>query len=192
MRAPLLVQISDRAALSEDELARRLGGPRALTLLVRDKDLDGGARAALADRLAARARAAGRPLWIAADVALARSLGADGVHLPSGAGAAAIAAARAALPHGAISVACHDVADVVRAAEGGASVALLSPIFASPGKGAPIGLGALGEARTALAARGLDLALVALGGVTAERVARCLAAGADGAAAIRADLSRAP
>jgi thiamine-phosphate pyrophosphorylase len=97
-----------------------------------------------------------------------------------------VADARALLPVGTwISVACHGVADVARAAGEGADAAVLSPIFASPGKGAPLGVEALREAR---AAAGEGILIVALGGVTAANAGACAAAGAGAVAAIRADL----
>jgi thiamine-phosphate pyrophosphorylase len=77
------------------------------------------------------------------------------------------------------------VDEVVRAAGEGADAAVLSPIFSSPGKGAPLGVEALAAARAAVGAR---VQLVALGGVTAASAAACFAAGADAVAAIRADL----
>jgi thiamine-phosphate pyrophosphorylase len=39
-----------------------------------------------------------------------------------------------------ISVSCHSIEDVLRADAEGADLVLLSPIFASPGKGEPLGL----------------------------------------------------
>ena len=140
-------------------------------------------------RLREATRALGAALvvndWL--DVALA--IGADGVHL--GRRSVNVEEARAILPPGTwISVSCHALADVVRAAEEGADAALLSPIFASPGKGRGLGVEALCEARAALDARGAVTLLVALGGVTAENAGACFAAGAGGVAAIRADLGR--
>jgi thiamine-phosphate pyrophosphorylase len=97
--------------------------------------------------------------------------------------------ARALLGAGAwISASCHAVGEIVSAAEG-ADAVLLSPIFASPGKGTPLGPGSLGEARRALDAAGLGAtALLALGGIDEAGATTCFGAGAEGVALIRADL----
>jgi len=110
------------------------------------------------------------------DVALA--CGADGVHLP--ANRLPASANRVLAPPGfMISVACHSPEDVQRAAGEGADLALLAPIFSTPGKGPPLGLDAL-----SLAARA-GIPVLALGGVTLENAESCYAAGAAGIAAIR-------
>lgn len=113
---------------------------------------------------------------------LARALAADGVHL--GRRSVSVADARAWLgPSAWVSVSCHAEADVPLAAKAGASAALLSPIFATPGKGPPLGL-------EALRASAGHLPLIALGGVDASRALACFEAGAEGVAAIRDDLTK--
>ena len=110
------------------------------------------------------------------DIALA--CGADGVHLPANRPPAS--AYRALAPPGfIISVACHSPEDVQRAAAEGADLALLAPIFSTPGKGAPLGLDTLRIAASA------GIPVLALGGVTLENAQSCFAAGAAGIAAIR-------
>ena len=52
-----------------------------------------------------------------------------------------------------------------------------------------LGIAALTEAKEALAARGIGIEIVALGGITAAEAAACFAAGASAVAAIRADLT---
>lgn len=111
------------------------------------------------------------------DVALA--IGAHAVHL--GERSVRPEDARALLGDDAwVSRAVHDPA----AALGPCDAALLSPIFASPGKGPPLGLPAL---RAFCAARS-GVAVYALGGVDAGHVRACLEAGAAGVAVIRAAL----
>jgi thiamine-phosphate diphosphorylase len=123
---------------------------------------------------------------------LARDVGADGVHLGGDAGT--VADARAVLGRTAwISVAAHSDDDVRRAREQGADAVLVSPIFAtrapSP-RGAvdkrPRGLPAL---RSARAIAGSRPAVIALGGVTLDRVRSCADAGAQGVAVLRALLT---
>ncbi len=110
------------------------------------------------------------------DVALAS--GAAGVHLPSN--RPPVTEYRQIVPPGfIISVACHSAEDVERAAREGADYALLAPIFDTPGKGPGIGLAVLKDAARA------EIPVIALGGVTIENAASCIAAGASGIAAIR-------
>jgi thiamine-phosphate pyrophosphorylase len=122
---------------------------------------------------------------------IAHDVGADGVHLPNDRGgslSARIASARRMLgEHAFVTAAAHDEDDVRGAIEGKASAILVSPIFATPGKGSPRGVEALVAARALVdAARNEPPTLVyALGGVTPDNAASCAAAGADGVAAIR-------
>jgi thiamine-phosphate pyrophosphorylase len=81
-----------------------------------------------------------------------------------------------------VSVAAHDPEDAGEAASNGASLALVSPIFATPGKGPPRGVGFISEMR----ARAPRLRLYALGGVDSENASSCIDAGADGVAVIGA------
>jgi thiamine-phosphate pyrophosphorylase len=189
---PLVLQITAADVLPEDALFARLAGLRALSasargrfaVQLRDPALSGRALFALGARLREATRALGAALIVNDRLDLALALGADGVHL--GRRSVTVAVARALLPPGTwISVACHAVADVAQAAADGADAAVLSPIFASPGKGPPLGRGALREARAAV---GEGIQLVALGGVDAANAGDCLAAGAGAVAAIRADL----
>lgn len=194
MEAPRVVQITEAAALPEAELFARLARVASLSpaqrgrfaVQLRDPDLPIRALLDLGRRLRAATLAIGAALLVNDRLDLALELGADGVHL--GRRSVRVADARALLgPAAWISVACHDVDDVIRAATEGAQAATLSPIFASPGKGAPLGVGALRAARSALGAR--PFALHALGGVDRDAAPSCFEAGASGVAAIRADLA---
>ena len=192
---PRVVQITAASVLPEPALLARVASiatlpaeaRRAFAVQLRDPELSVRSLLALGARLRASTRALGASLVVNDRLDLAIALDADGVHL--GRRSVAVADARALLGSPTwISVACHSVDDVIRAADDGADAALLSPIFASPGKGEPIGTAAIERAREALAKRGLALDLVALGGVDAARARACLSAGADAVAAIRADL----
>lgn len=116
------------------------------------------------------------------DVALAS--GAAGVQL--GERSIRVREARALLGRQAwIGRSCHDERGLSEALADGANGVTLSPLFASPGKGAP-----LGEARfAALRAQFPALFVIALGGIDGRNAARALAAGADAVAAIRAWLA---
>lgn len=80
------------------------------------------------------------------------------------------------------SAPAHDPKQLQNARALGANAALVSPIFASPGKDAPRGVSALREAR-ALAP---EMTLVALGGIDETNARACREAGADAVAVIRA------
>lgn len=131
----------------------------------------------------------GVPLLVNDRLDVARVLQAElgglpvGVHL--GRGSVSVREARAALgPTTTVSVACHDEQDLLAARDAGASFALYSPIFPSPGKPAPLGLDALSRAAALVA----PLPVLALGGVDFSNASSCVRAGAAGFAAIRAFL----
>jgi len=89
----------------------------------RDRDLESEARLHLGEAVAGRVRSAGGVLTVGGDIALARALGADGLHLGSGSGAEAIAAARDALGPGAlIGVSAHAPQEIAQAAAPGTPV----------------------------------------------------------------------
>ncbi len=187
---PRVIQITDRQVLGLEEVLRRIDAARgfgaAFAVLFRDKDLPPADRAERARDLRAATNATGARLFVAADVDLAIASRADGAHLPSDR-FDDLPAARAKLgPAAWLSVACHTPAEAARAASAGASGALLSPIFQSPGKASPIGLAAITEARRLVADRYPGFCLVALGGIDAESAASCFEAGASAVASIRA------
>jgi thiamine-phosphate pyrophosphorylase len=81
-------------------------------------------------------------------------------------------------------VSTHTLEGVTRAEAAGADFATFGPVYDTASKaayGAPVGLKALERA-----AAHTKLPLIALGGVTPQRVAECLAAGAAGVSAISA------
>jgi len=195
---PRVVQITEASVVPERALLARVEAVASLpaaeraafAVQLRDPDLPSRALYALGARLRAATRAAGAALVVNDRLDLALALDADGLHL--GRRSIAVADARALWGGRWIAVACHAVEDVLRAADEGADAAVLSPIFPSPGKGPPLGVQALAQARDALTARACAVQLVALGGVDEAGAAACFAAGADAVAAIRADLGRLP
>jgi thiamine-phosphate pyrophosphorylase len=146
----------------------------------RDRDLEPDARKHLGARMAECVHAANAILTIGGDVALARALGADGVHLGGGSGSEAIAAARSELGGAAlIGVSAHTPREAAAAARAGADYVTLSPIYATaskPGYGPSLGLTGLADSL------GAGLPVVALGGLGPEAVGSCRAAGAAGIA----------
>jgi thiamine-phosphate pyrophosphorylase len=116
----------------------------------------------------------------------AAEVGADGIHLGGG-NLKSVAAARRALPPGAIiGYSAHSSAELDRAAESGASYASLSPIFPPHSKYSA--LPALGLEALKAACLTSTIPVYALGGIDVARAAQVRAAGAFGAAAIGAIL----
>jgi thiamine-phosphate diphosphorylase len=142
--------------------------------------------------LALRAATARHGGWLVVNgrPALARDVGAEGVHLGQDGGT--VAAARAVFRRAWVSAAAHSDAQARAAADQGADAVLVSPIFPtrSPSAGAapkqPRGLDAIRAARAAVGPR---VQIYALGGVTPENAGRCAGAGADGVAVLRALLA---
>ncbi len=112
------------------------------------------------------------------DIALAAGLGADGVHLTS----SRIEFIPEAKANGLfIIVSTHTPEEALMAQELGADMITYSPIFASPGKGIPIGSHAIIELK-----KQVSIPVIALGGiVTQEQIAEVERAGASGFASIR-------
>jgi thiamine-phosphate pyrophosphorylase len=164
--------ITDRHAV--DSVIDCIARAEADLIQVREKDLSARELVALVREAVRVARA---PVLVngRADVALAA--GAAGVHLPADAPPPSEFKKLGALI---IGVSCHTVAEVRRGEREGADFAVFGPVFASPGKGAPVGLAVLREAT-----RSVRMPVFALGGVTWENAADCIAAGAAGIAGIR-------
>lgn len=160
-----------------DSVAER----QPLAIQIRAKQRDRQALAAVAEQ--ARRAVAHASLVLNGPPALAVALGCDGVHWPeanipsvpdvasSGAGGRALAFRTAAV---------HNAAAVAVAERAGANGLVFAPVFRPTWKPATArGLDAL--RRTVAAA---SQPVFALGGVTPERVAACIAAGAHGVAAL--------
>jgi thiamine-phosphate pyrophosphorylase len=204
-----LYAITDRSLLS---IPDGKTGPEALAALarswvkggvdyiqVREKDLSVDQLAAWSEAVVKAAKGSATRVLINGTPRSAAAVGADGVHLPAGWTAEAIRAARNVFaqhgtPHArpaVVSVACHSDAEVVRARDLGADLALLSPVFEkrlrqgattdAPMRREGMGLKVFRDA-CRLAA---PLPVFALGGVTTQNASACVEAGAAGIAAIR-------
>jgi thiamine-phosphate pyrophosphorylase len=191
---PCLLVLTDRRAcerrgrtLTETVEGAVAGGARAFVL--REKDLPHARRREQGEALASLLRAVGGVLIVASDPALANRLGAGWVHLakadpwpPATAGAGL---GRAGLRRAGLGRSCHDAASLLRARDGGAAYATLSPVFptaSKPGYGPPLGLAGLAR----LARTVPDLPVYALGGIDAAFAAACRGAGAAGVAVMGA------
>jgi thiamine-phosphate pyrophosphorylase len=149
--------------------------PQAACLQYRNKRADAALRRQQAGGLRGLCSAAGVPLIVNDDPALAMAVGADGVHLGEHDGA--IATARALLGCEAIiGVSCYDDAALARdAAAQGADYIAFGAFFPSPTKpnARRAGIGLLREAQ------GLGLPCVAIGGITPDNARALIDAGAD-------------
>jgi thiamine-phosphate pyrophosphorylase len=132
----------------------------------------------LAQALRRETQQRGALLLINEHIDIALRVAADGVHLPER--NISVSEARERLgPAACIGVSCHDAASLARARE--ASFACLSPVFATPGKGEPLGL-----PRFQSLLANAESPVFALGGVRPERIPELRAAGAAGLAVISA------
>ena len=178
-RLPALIFVTDPVRTPDPEaVARTL--PRGAGVIFR---AFGAADAIVVGRrLKAIARARGLILLAGADEALARVIGAHGVHLPERLAGRAGAIARRR-PGWIVTVAAHGPRAIRVAARAGAHEVLVSPVFesASSSAGRP-----LGPTRFAAMARTSPVPVIALGGVTARNAKRLLGSGAAGIAAVDA------
>jgi thiamine-phosphate pyrophosphorylase len=151
---------------------------------LREKDLDAPALQALAQEVSTRIDR--RPSKLLLNVpapewaALARTAGADGVHLAGQPRPDAAAIVRQSFPEAIITLPCHSIDDVTIAVVQRVDLILFSPVFeklSHPTQGLE------GLRHACAAAQGIPV--FALGGVTAANAVECVAAGATGIAAIR-------
>ena len=177
-RLPPLIMVTDE---------RRLPDPVAAVALLRAGDAvllrhyHAPNRRGLALALARACRAARVKLIVAADLNLARTVGADGVHYPEG-----------LIPRGKrppatgsllVTVAAHDVRALKAAERLYADAALLSPVFPTASHPGNSGLGIV---RFTDLVRSSRVPVYALGGVTAANARRLNGSGAIGIAAVGA------
>jgi thiamine-phosphate pyrophosphorylase len=158
---------------------------------LREKQLAAGELVKLATALRTALRMSGETKLLVngrADVAVAA--GADGVHLTSREGELTpeqvrqvFRTADAALP--VVSVSCHTLGQVDRAAAHGADLILFGPVFEKRVAGAVVAEGVGLETLRAACAAANGTPVLALGGVTWPTSELCIQAGAAGVAGIR-------
>lgn len=190
--ALLLYYITDRTQFAGDEMSRcrvllakiaeaaRCGVD---FIQLREKDLSVRELEALAREAVrtVRENSSRTRLLINSRTDVAIACGAVGVHLRSedvSAGEARAVWRRSMGAAPVISVSCHSLTEVARAAAEGADMAVLAPVFEKQGLSAA-GLGTL------RAACEQPIKVLALGGVTLENARACTEAGAAGVAGIR-------
>lgn len=161
------------------QAVRRAANAGVDFIQVREKDLPARGLFSLSRRILAASGSARVLINTRADVALAA--GAHGVHLPGGAPPPTIW--NPVAPAGFLfSVACHSVEAAVRAEREDAGLIVFAPVFdprSKPAAGPAAGLETLAAVCAAV-----RTPVLALGGITEERIAPCIQAGAAGFASI--------
>jgi len=158
------------------------GGVDAVQL--REKDLPTDELTSLALVLVRLCRRYGARLLINDRIDVALAVGADGVHLPVN--SFAIADARYLLGDRLIAASTHHPHEAYAAAQAGADFLVFGPVFDTPTKrtfGAPRGLAQLAEVTI-----GVEIPVLAIGGVTADTAATVRDCGAAGIAVVAAIL----
>jgi thiamine-phosphate pyrophosphorylase len=183
---PRLCYITDRRALEPEPLLPRvLAAVRAGVdvVQIREKDLATRPLLALVISAAEESRKLDTTKVVVnerLDVALAA--GAVGVHLGTHSLPAGVV--RSIVPAGfLVGVSCHSLGEALAAAEAGADYILFGPIFETPSKlsyGPPLGIENLRRVESQV-----RVPILALGGITVERIRPSLDAGATGIAGIR-------
>jgi len=206
----LLYYITDRSQFSGDEHARRIrllekigeASHYGLDLIqIREKDLPIRELELLANEAVRACRESGTAkLLINSRTDVALACGADGVHLTSNDISPADARAiwdismrtRSETRGCTVGISCHTPEEVRLAESHGADLAVFAPVFEKAGSKNPRGPEALREACQRMrpvakteAGKSAGMPVLALGGITLENAADCIAAGAAGIAAIR-------
>ncbi|MDE0391418.1 MAG: thiamine phosphate synthase [Rhodospirillales bacterium] len=173
---PALVLMTDDVRLADPLPAARALPPGSAVILRHYRAPE---RASLARSLAAIARRRGLILLVGEDPALARRVGAHGVHLPEH----AIGRAGAVRWHRdwLITAAAHSHAALRSAAAAGADAVLLAPVFATASHP---DARALGTHRFVALARNCPIPTYALGGIDRARAQHLHGTGAVGIAGI--------
>ena len=152
------------------------GGLRLIQ--IRDKGWPPAQRLWFAEAVCRLARGHGALVVINDDEAIARQVGADGVHLS----AARLLACTQRPDFAWVGASCHDAAEITRAGELGLDYALLGPVLATPTHPEASGLGWPEFARQLA---GNTLPTLALGGMKPEMLADAQTHGAHGIALMR-------
>ena len=150
---------------------------------LREKNLTARTLYDLALRSAEITRASATRLLVNDRADIARSAGCDGVHLTARSLDASVVR-RTFGPDFLIGVSTHSIEEARRASTEGADFAVFGPIFDTPSKrdyGPPLGLDKLESAARMVS----PFPLIAIGGITREKIPQALIKGASGVAAIR-------
>ncbi len=166
------------------DVVRGVAGLADVAVQIRVKSTDAAAYALVVEAVAI-CRPAGTPVLVNDRVGVALAAGADGVHV--GADDLPVDAVRRVLGPGAVvGATCRSAADARAAVAAGASYLRVGPAFATSTKdGLPPPLGPAAVAAVAEAVPGTPV--LAIGGITAERVPQLAVHGVAAVSAFRAD-----
>jgi thiamine-phosphate pyrophosphorylase len=188
MKSFLICYITDRRQLRSVSLAtviRETLGAGVDMVQVREKDLPSRELMALVEEALRATRELGRGgarVVVNDRVDVALAVGAHGVHLAAHSMPVQVVRRFAPRPF-VIGVSCHSLGEALAAESGGADYLVLGPVFETPSKlkyGPPLGLEKLRNVTSRI-----SIPVLALGGITVERLRPCLEAGASGIAGIR-------
>lgn len=182
---PLAYYITDRHSCSVPILRQIQQAIDASVDLIqiREKDLTTQPLLELASRALELAKGSRSKILINDRVDIVLALGLDGIQLGHHSVETGAIRKKPGAQNLLIGVSVHSMDEFLRAAAEGASFVTLGPIFETPSKlvyGPPIGLELLETV-----CRRTSIPVFALGGISLENYRSCLAAGADGIAAIR-------
>lgn len=173
----LHIVTNDRIAQLPDLITRvaHIGADPTLALHARGRSLEGARLAQLAKTLGK----SGAAVFVNDRVDAALAVEARGVHLPAS-GLPTPSVRRLVGPHMWLGRSTHSPEEARAAVENGADYAFLGPIWPTPSHpgATPLGIDAIKATRSAR--------VIAIGGITPERVAECISAGAYGVAVISA------
>jgi thiamine-phosphate pyrophosphorylase len=152
-------------------------------LQIREKNLSAGVLYQLATSASAITRGTSTKLLVNDRSDIAVDAGADGVHLTTQSMPAEVVRQTFG-PNLLIGVSTHSTKEAATASVSGADFVVFGPIFETVSKcqyGEPLGLTSLNRVTQELG----SFPVLALGGITVDKVAECIRAGARGIAAIR-------
>lgn len=166
-----------------ERLERRL--EQGLKMIqIRDKSLASGERLEFARQAVRLAHRHGARALVNLDEALARRIGADGLHLPARA-----LMALEQRPSGLVAASCHSAAELARAMQLELDFALLGPVLPT---GSHPDAAPMGWARFAELARGATFPVYAIGGMRESDLEQAWRSGAHGLAMISGSWRREP
>jgi thiamine-phosphate pyrophosphorylase len=178
-------RITDRLAFPSEGAFLKSIAPSLETgvewIQIREKDLASRLLMTLVRRVLQLENPHGTKILVNSRMDVALAAGAAGLHLPSG----SIAPRRwrqIAPPGFLMGASCHTIEEVIDAETSGADYVVFGPVFAPLSKSS--GLPPRGLDGLAQATRSVHLPVLALGGVTSDNAASCIAAGAAGIAGI--------
>lgn len=185
--------VTDRRRLSPDarsfadarrslvEQARRAAAGGVDLIQVRERDLEGADLAALVAEMLAATRGSATRVVVNDRIDVALACGADGVHLR--ADSVSVAEARRLLPPPRlVGRSVHSVQEAVAAS--GADYLIAGTVFPSASKSTRPSAELLGIEGLRAIVSATEVPVLAIGGITPDRIERVLAAGAAGIAAI--------